>query len=68
MYINMKRIYRYAMLLVIGLSIFFYGVIEAVIVDHSMKEPSDAEIIERARELGMIGINEYYLENNTDNE
>ena len=68
MYINMKKIYRYTTLLIIGLSIFFYGVIDAVIVDHSMKEPSDTEIIERARELGMIGINEYYLEKNSEDE
>ena len=50
-------------MLVVGLSLVFYGVIEAVIEDHSMKQPSDAEIIERARELGMIGVDEYYLKN-----
>ncbi|MCH4890525.1 hypothetical protein EZV73_23290 [Acidaminobacter sp. JC074] len=68
MYINMKRIYRYGVLLVIGLSLFFYGLIQMTIEDHSMKEPSDAEIIERARELGMISINEYYLEKDSEDE
>ena len=68
MYINMKKIYRYFAMLVIGLSLVFYGVIEAVIEDHSMKQPTDAEIIERARELGMIGIDEYYLNNTENNE
>lgn len=68
MYINMKKIYRYFAMLVVGLSLVFYGVIEAVIEDHSMKQPSDAEIIERARGLGMIGVDEYYLKNTENNE
>jgi len=68
MYINVKKIYRYFALLVIGLSFFFYGVINIVIEDHSMDQPSDAEIIQRARELGMVGINEIYLEKLEENE
>lgn len=47
--------------MVVGLSLFFYGVIEWVIVDHSMNEPTDAEIIKRAEELGMLGIEEQIL-------
>lgn len=54
--------------MVIGLSLFFYGIIEAVIEDHSMIQPTDAEIIERAKGLGMIGINEYYLKNTEKDE
>lgn len=49
-------------MLVIGLSCFFYGIINVVIEDHSMDQPTNAEIIQRARELGMVGINEVYLE------
>ena len=33
-----------------------------------MDQPSDAEIIQRARELGMVGINEIYLEKLEENE
>ncbi len=68
MYINMKKIYRYFAFLVIGLSMLFYGIIQVVIEDKSMQQPTDAEIIERARELGMIGINEYYLEKDKESE
>lgn len=68
MYINMKKIYRYFAMLIVGLSLIFYGVIEAVVEDHSMEQPTDAEIIERARELGMIGVDEYYLKNTENNE
>ncbi len=62
MYINVKKIYRYFALLVVGLSLVFYGIIDMVIEDHSMDVMSDSEVIERARELGMVGINEVYLE------
>ncbi len=68
MYINIKKIYRYFALLVIGLSLVFYGVIDMVIEDHSMDQISDEEVIERARELGMVGINELYLEKLEENE
>lgn len=68
MYINVKKIYRYFALLIIGLSLVFYGIIDMVIEDHSMDVMSDAEIIERARELGMVGINEVYLENTEETE
>lgn len=68
MYINMKKIYRYGILMVIGLSLFFYGIIEGVIKDHSMKEPTDAQVIERARELGMVDLREQLLEDFEENE
>lgn len=68
MYINVKKIYRYFTLLVIGLSLVFYGVINFVIDDHSMDQISDAEVIQRARELGMVGINEVLIEKLEDNE
>lgn len=68
MYINMKKIYRYFILLAIGLSMFFYGVIQLTVEDKSVVELTDDEIIERARELGMISISEYYLEKTKEDE
>jgi len=68
MYINIKKIYRYFILLAIGLSMFFYGVIQLTIEDKSVVEPTDEEIIERAKELGMISINEIYLEKSKEDE
>ena len=62
MYINMKRIYRYGVLLVLGLSMVFYGTIQLVIKDHSAEEPTDQEIIQKARELGMMGLKEKLLQ------
>lgn len=61
MNINIKKMIRYFMMLLIGFSLVFYGIIEFVIEDHSQKELSDFEIIEKARELGMVGINEQVL-------
>lgn len=68
MYINMKKIIRYALLFVVGMSLFFYGMISWIIEDHSAEEPTDAEIIERARALGMVGLDEVILENLEENE
>lgn len=68
MNINMKKMMRYFTMLLIGFSLLFYGVIELVITDHSMDQPTDAEIIERARELGMVGLNELYLKDLEESE
>ena len=61
MYINMKKILRYSVLMVIGMSLLFYGIIEWVVQDGVAVELTDAEIVERARELGMVGIEEEIL-------
>ncbi|MBN2793857.1 MAG: hypothetical protein JXR88_00525 [Clostridia bacterium] len=58
MYINMKKIYFLGVMMVIGFSLFFYGVINLVIQDHSKERISDEEIIIRARQLGMIKFEE----------
>lgn len=64
----MRKIFRYSVIFIIGMTLFFYGLIDLVIEDHSMKEPTDSEIIERARELGMVGIDEVILEDLENNE
>jgi len=64
----MKKIYRYFALLVIGLSFIFYGIIEASIEEGQIQELTDAEIIEKAKELGMIELNEYYLNKEKEKE
>lgn len=61
MYINMKKVYRFGVLLVIGLSMIFYGIIQMVEKDNSAVELSDQEIILRARELGMLGLEDKLL-------
>lgn len=61
MYINMKKIYRYGVLLIIGMSFIFYGIIQGLIKDHAYVEPTDQEIIQRARALGMVGLEERIL-------
>ncbi len=58
MYLNMKKIYFLGVLMVIGFSIFFYGIINLVIQDHSSETISDEEVIMRARQLGMIKFEE----------
>lgn len=58
MYLNMKKIYFFGVLMVIGFSIFFYGIINLIIEDHSGETISDEEVIIRARQLGMIKFEE----------
>lgn len=50
----MKKIYFLGVMMVFGFSLFFYGVINLVIQDHSKETISDEEVIVRARQLGMI--------------
>lgn len=68
MYINMKKIYRYSVLMMIGLSLIFYGIIQGTIQDRAQVPPTDQEVIERAEELGMIFMSDYYLEKLKENE
>jgi len=49
--------------MVVGMSLIFYGMIQMVIEDHSMDQITDEEVIERARGLGMKGLEETLLEN-----
>lgn len=62
MKINVKKIIKYFVMLLFGFSLIFYGVINMVIKDKSAVEITDDEIIRRAKELGLVGIEEYYLE------
>lgn len=62
MKIKVKKIMKYFVMLLVGFSLVFYGVINMVIKDKSAVEITDDEIIRRAKELGLVGIEEYYLE------
>ncbi len=68
MSLNLKRMSKYLIMLLIGLSLIFYGMIKIVIEDHSMKEVSDEEVIRRAKELGFVEIKELYLKDLEESE
>lgn len=61
MNINIKNVTKYFVMLLIGFSLLFYGIIGMVIKDKSMTQITDNEIIEKAKELGMVSINEVFL-------
>jgi len=42
----------------LGIGLIFNGILELVIEDHSQKTLTDAEVIERAKELGMVDMKE----------
>ncbi len=62
--VNIRKLIKYWVLLVIGLSLIFYGVIgyyeNRQLI---MQNISDEEIIERAKGLGMIEIKDQVLDN-----
>lgn len=62
MQINMKKMIRYVIAMIIGLSLTVYGVIDLTVAKYGPKPMSDAEIIERAKDLGMVDIKEEWLE------
>jgi hypothetical protein len=57
----MKKIYLYGVVMIIGLSFIFYGLIQLLVEESAYVEPTDQEIIQRARELGMVGLEERFL-------
>jgi hypothetical protein len=66
--VNTKKIMRLLILLVIGLSMMFYGVIgyfaQKIEIANTL---SDAEIIKRATELGLTDPREQLLEQDENN-
>lgn len=62
MEINMRKMIRYAIIMVIGMSLTVYGVIDLTVSKYGPKPMSDAEIIERAKDLGMVDIKEAWIE------
>lgn len=57
-----KRLIRSIVVLILGLSLIFYGII-GITVEQFSQEMSDEEIIQRAKDLGMIEIKEKFKKN-----
>lgn len=61
--VNIRRLFRYWLLLIVGLSLIFYGIIGYYENRQMIKlNISDEEIIQRAKELGMIEIKDHIIE------
>gem|GEM_PF-722591 len=66
--VNTKKIMRLLILLVIGLSMMFYGIIGYFAQRlETANTLSDAEIIRRAEELGLTDLREKLLEEDENN-
>lgn len=68
MEINMRKMIRYAIFMVIGMSLTVYGMIDLTVSKYGPKPMSDVEIIERAKDLGMVDIKEAWIESQEDAE
>lgn len=61
MQLNMKKMIRYGILLMLGMSLTVYGLIDTTVSRYAPEPLSDAEIIERAKDLGMVDIKEQWI-------
>ncbi|GAU79317.1 hypothetical protein [Fusibacter sp. 3D3] len=66
--VNLNRLFKYWLFLIIGLSLIFYGIIGNYENNRQIHmNLSDNEIIERAKALGMVDLKDQLIEN-TNNE
>ncbi len=64
--LNIKKMYKYFVMLILGLSLIFYGLMSFIIDQTQFKNVmTDEQIIERAKDLGMVELKEN-LETNHD--
>lgn len=52
---NFKKFTKYIVLLIIGMSFIIFGILN-IAIDINTKELTEQEIIEKAKELGMVEI------------
>ncbi len=58
---SIKSMFRYFIFLVIGMSFIVYGIMEIVTTKNVKPELTDEQIIQRAKELGMIEVKEAWI-------
>lgn len=68
MQVDMKKIIRYGILMVIGMSLTVYGLIDITVSRYAPPPMSDEEVIERAKDLGMVDIKEQWIKSQEENE
>ncbi len=59
MNINYKKILKYSIFMFLGIVLLLYGML-SLVFDDDDKQMTDQEVINRARELGMVDLNEAY--------
>lgn len=59
MNLNYKKLLKYSIFMFIGIVLFIYGAL-SLVFDTDNRSLTDQEIINRARELGMVDLNEAY--------
>lgn len=68
MQVNMKKIMRYGVFMVIGMSLTVYGLIDITVSKYAPPPMSDEEVIERAKDLGMVDIKEQWIKSQQENK
>jgi len=63
MKLNYKKLSYYFLILIMGMSLIMFGIIN-IAAERFNKELSDSEIIERAKDLGMVEIKNIIYDEN----
>ncbi|MDM8534500.1 hypothetical protein QUF55_07360 [Clostridiaceae bacterium HSG29] len=63
MKLNYKKLSYYFLFLIMGMSLIMFGIIN-IAEERFNKELSDSEIVERAKDLGMIEIKDIIFDDN----
>ncbi len=54
MNVNTKKLRNYGLLMVVGMILIVYGIMDLTIQRYTPEPMSDADIIQRAKDLGMV--------------
>ncbi len=66
MEVNIKYMIRYLICFIIGISLIIYGIIEIVSSKYAQPPLSDKQIIQRAKDLGMVELKDVLISDKED--
>ncbi len=68
MELNIKYMIRYFILLIIGMVLIIYGIFDIVSAKYVQPPLSDKQIIQRAKDLGMVEMKDALISDVTDDK
>ncbi len=58
---NIKNMFGYFIMLIVGMSFIVYGITDIAMDKYQVAPLTDEQIVERAKELGMVDIKEAWI-------
>ncbi len=68
MEVNIKYMIRYLICFIIGISLIIYGIMEIVSSKYAQPPLSDKQIIQRAKDLGMVELKDALISDKNSSE